>query len=392
MFLAITFLLNPQKVSAFSIESYLTYPSQLPIAVGYSYGDSHINYSAVTYADGYSTSRYVIYRNAVKQNIKYYDLIIYPYASTSVAQTMVDQRLIASIICAKSGYSGHGAYKLVVTEHVENGIGNAVNFEGMIGFSDLDYAEYVIVPNQINANDYLSHVGRNVSLSYTGYGYKYRGETESSTNEESYDYNAIFFKTKIPASGLTVYYGTDNGTVRACWLCFDPFKSYIEQTWPKYNVTYIDVVESVDGKVLGQYTRQEGLKDTVRGFNIGSDTSDNAYYKNYYLDSDTSAVVTGDGIRVYRIFKQCLQDIEGTIYWVDKDDKLGMRPKEVTIKLFQDGMLFDEVVVDGSNEKDTHLKISLFMTKRQVQNLNIQQKNILRQNTSQIMKQKILIR
>ena len=77
----------------------------------------------------------------------------------------------------------------------------------------------------------------------------------------------------------------------------------------KYPVTYIDKTQVTDesgnivDKVLGSETKDKDYGTTVRGNELGSDSSTGKYYTGYYYVEDTQKVVTTEGATVYRIFK-----------------------------------------------------------------------------------------
>ncbi len=130
--------------------------------------------------------------------------------------------------------------------------------------------------------------------------------------------------------------GTSNSTLTA---------NYIINQYP---VTYIDVVNSVNGKELGRTTKQINFNTNVRGSDLGNSTVDNAYYNGYHYVSDTSATVTTNGATVYRIFKT--KNIEKTVYivWDDNNNLNGFRPDKYKLKLKQNGVVINEVELSSN--------------------------------------------
>ena len=114
--------------------------------------------------------------------------------------------------------------------------------------------------------------------------------------------------------------------------------TYIEN---KFNVTYIDVENSINGTELGRQVVPKTYNSKVNGADIGSSTADNAYYYGYYLYDTTETVVNLSGATVYRIFKLRTINITGTVNWIDNSNKWSTRPNEVTISLYRDGTNVD---------------------------------------------------
>ena len=121
----------------------------------------------------------------------------------------------------------------------------------------------------------------------------------------------------------------------------------------QYNVTYIDVVGSTSGTQLGKTTKKVNYNSTVRGSDLGSNTSDNAYYNGYYYSSDTSATVSTSGATVYRIFKLRTIDKTSNLTWNDNNNKNGFRPSKYTLKLMRNGDLFKQVELTSSQTSYT---------------------------------------
>lgn len=121
----------------------------------------------------------------------------------------------------------------------------------------------------------------------------------------------------------------------------------------QYSVTYIDVIDSINGKVLGKTTSLVDYDSTVRGSDKGSNTADNAYYNGYYYDSDTSATVTTSGATVYRIFKQRMNTIAGNIIWEDWNNKNLSRPENVNLYINGSDGSKSSYVITGNNSQNT---------------------------------------
>ncbi len=108
----------------------------------------------------------------------------------------------------------------------------------------------------------------------------------------------------------------------------------------KFDVTYKDVVDSIDGEELGSQTQTIAYGSNVRGSDLGLDSNDNVYYNGYYYVSDTNAVVDENGATIYRIFKLRTTNKEVIINWNDDNNVDGLRPLNNTISLYQNGTLF----------------------------------------------------
>ena len=131
----------------------------------------------------------------------------------------------------------------------------------------------------------------------------------------------------------------------------------------QYNVTYIDVVDSINGTQLGKTTKKVNYNSTVRGSDIGSSTSDNVYYNGYYYSSDTSATVTTNGATVYRIFKLRTIDKTSNLTWNDNNNKNGFRPSKYTLKLMRNGSLFKQVELTSSQTSYTFSNLTKYDSK-----------------------------
>ena len=111
----------------------------------------------------------------------------------------------------------------------------------------------------------------------------------------------------------------------------------------KRDVTFIDVIDDINGQELGRTSKTYTYGQLVSGEDIGNDHSDNAYYNGYYYDSCTTATLLDKDITVYRIFKLRTFDIKGSVTWIDKDNEYNSRPDEVTIYLYRDGEVVNQV-------------------------------------------------
>ena len=176
-----------------------------------------------------------------------------------------------------------------------------------------------------------------------------RGTTKSIPNPTRTGYTFAGW-TKSSAftagslNGTTFTFGSSNGgtgTLTASWSA-NP-----------YTVTYIDVVDSTSGKQLNKTTKQVNYATSVRGSELGSNTTDNTYYKGYYYVSDTSATVGVNGATVYRIFKQRMSTVSGNIIWEDWNNKNSSRPDSVTLHINgSDGKTY-VFTIKGDNSKNT---------------------------------------
>ena len=102
---------------------------------------------------------------------------------------------------------------------------------------------------------------------------------------------------------------TDQGTTFTMPARDVTLKAIGTTTVNQYTVTYIDKTQVTDesgnivDKVLGSETKDKDYGTTVRGNELGSDSSTGEYYTGYYYVEDTQKVVTTEGATVYRIFK-----------------------------------------------------------------------------------------
>ena len=124
---------------------------------------------------------------------------------------------------------------------------------------------------------------------------------------------------KIGDGGTTIT-ATTNATYYAQWI------------EDKYNVTYIDVVNDINGEVLNKTIEEKNYGIKVSGEDKGTNVEDNYYYNGYYYVSSTSEIVDKD-VTVYRIFKLRTVEFSGTIYWNDWDNKNGSRPNNVVVSI-----------------------------------------------------------
>lgn len=170
---------------------------------------------------------------------------------------------------------------------------------------------------------------------FTKTGYSFTGWATSPTGNVAYGNNASVIN-------LTA---THNATINL----------YAKWNINQYTVTYIDVVDSTSGKQLGKTTKKFNYGTAVKGSDLGSDASDNKYYKGYYYVSDTTATVTENGATVYRIFKLRTSTINGNINWEDWNNKNLSRPDNVTLHIIgSDGNTYN-FEISGDNSKNTSI-------------------------------------
>lgn len=124
--------------------------------------------------------------------------------------------------------------------------------------------------------------------------------------------------------------------------------------------TYIDVVGSTSGTQLGKTTKKVNYNSNVRGSDLGSNTSDNAYYNGYYYFSDTSATVTTNDATVYRIFKLRTIDKTSNLTWNDNNNKNGFRSSKYTLKLMRNGALIKQVELTSSQTSYTFSNLTKY--------------------------------
>ena len=194
----------------------------------------------------------------------------------------------------------------------------------------------------------------------TNYTITYNLDGGSANNPSSYNIETDTFTLSNPTKNGYTFIGWtgSNGSTKQTSVSIAKGstgdKTYTAN-WNinQYNVTYIDVVGSTSGKQLGKTTKKVNYNSTVRGSDIGSSTSDNAYYNGYYYSSDTSATVTTSGTTVYRIFKLRTIDKTSNLTWNDNNNKNGFRPSKYTLKLMRNGSLFKQVELASSQTSYT---------------------------------------
>lgn len=170
------------------------------------------------------------------------------------------------------------------------------------------------------------------------YGASVRGadmgnSTATGAYYEGYDYVSDTSST-VTTSGATVY------------RYFSPHN---------YTVTYIDIIDSTNGKELGRQTALKPYGSTVRGSEKGNNTTDNTYYKGYYYVNDTSATVTTNGATVYRIFKLRTVDKTVTVKWEDYSNRHSSRPDRVTLLLMNGNSVAASYVLPGNSQASQNM-------------------------------------
>ena len=189
----------------------------------------------------------------------------------------------------------------------------------------------------------------------------------SANNKSSYNIETDTFTLSNPTkTGYTFAGWTgSNGTTKQISVSITKGstgnKSYTANyTINQYDVTYIDVIDSITGAQLGKTTKKVNYNSNVRGSDIGSSTNDNAYYNGYYYSSDTSATVTTNGATVYRIFKLRTIDKTSNLTWNDNNNKNGFRPSKYTLKLMRNGALFKQVELTSSQTSYTFSNLTKY--------------------------------
>ena len=189
----------------------------------------------------------------------------------------------------------------------------------------------------------------------------------SASNPSSYNIKTDTFtlsnptKTGYTFSGWTGSNGSTKQTSVSITKGSTGDKSYTANySINQYDVTYIDVIDSTNGTQLGKTTKKVNYNSNVRGSDIGSSTSDNAYYNGYYYSSDTSAIVTTNGATVYRIFKLRTIDKTSNLTWNDNNNKNGFRPSKYTLKLMRNGALFKQVELASSQTSYTFSNLTKY--------------------------------
>ena len=144
----------------------------------------------------------------------------------------------------------------------------------------------------------------------------------------------------------------------------------------QYEVTYIDVVGSTTGKVLGTSKENVNFGTQVTGASKGTDVTVGKYYAGYVYSSATTATVTTSGATVYRIFTAYDKTKYTVEHYVMKTDgtydtaatkvdstKTGTTDSEVTIANLKDstllvtnGIYYSYGQVDGKTVTSTTIK------------------------------------
>lgn len=198
--------------------------------------------------------------------------------------------------------------------------------------------------------------------------YNGNGNTGGSTASTAHTYDLAanlrtngFTKTGYSFTGWAtspngnVAYGNNASVINLTATHNATINLYAKWNINQYTVTYIDVVDSTSGKQLGKTTKKFNYGTAIKGSDLGSDTSDNKYYKGYYYVSDTTATVTENGATVYRIFKLRTSTINGNIIWEDWNNKNLSRPDNVTLHIIgSDGNTYD-FEISGDNSKNTNI-------------------------------------
>lgn len=147
-------------------------------------------------------------------------------------------------------------------------------------------------------------------------------------------YSFAEWNTKADGSGESYY---PNDTFKR----EDGLRLFAQWQVNQYPATYIDV--DSNGNEIGRTTKMVDYGTSVRGAEIGNDTSDNVFYNQYRYVSDTSATVTTEGAVVYRVFEFCETEAMVNLQWNDNNNADGFRPSKYKLKLKQNGKVIDEV-------------------------------------------------
>ncbi|MCR4851686.1 MAG: prealbumin-like fold domain-containing protein, partial [Lachnospiraceae bacterium] len=148
-----------------------------------------------------------------------YDLILYPFKIDRVYRFKVFN--CASATSGEpdgSGANTASGVRFLVTKPLEEDgyeIGEPIEWNGYIGFHDLDEGECWAVPNEWCTEEKLFHKGERLdSESYRKDSNctRFYGTTDSEGNEQAYNLNAVIFEANIPTNGSTLYYGEDRET------------------------------------------------------------------------------------------------------------------------------------------------------------------------------------
>ena len=230
------------------------------------------------------------------------------------------------------------------------------------GTSDIITSDYKMIwPS--NHTVYAIWVPINYTISYNLNG-------GSANNKSSYNIETDTFTLSNPTKNGYTFTGWtgSNGSTKQTSVSIAKGstgnKSYTANySINQYDVTYIDVVDSINGTQLGKTTKKVNYNSNVRGSDLGSNTSDNAYYNEYYYSSDTSATVSTNGATVYRIFKLRTIDKTSNLTWNDNNNKNGFRPSKYMLKLMRNGALFKQVELTSSQTSYTFNNLTKYDSK-----------------------------
>lgn len=213
-------------------------------------------------------NKYIIYRNAVKSGNNTYDLILYPYKGSAEATIQFNTNsgigLYSRYYISNDHRCNEYYCKIVVTTHVDSGKGTPINWNGMLGFYDMDVGEALIFKEKIDDTKPTTHIGKWVLL-HPRINYEYYGVAEQDKGGD-YNEKAIFFETTIPPSGFEIKSSAGkNGFVTS--LVFDALKDYAEKIISEKIKTY-EISFNINGgsgSVPSTITKEGTDTSTVMG-------------------------------------------------------------------------------------------------------------------------------
>ena len=251
---------------------------------------------------------------------------------------------------------------------------SAPNGKYFVGWSLSSSSNLVTYSNQQNVKNLTTINNEIVNLyaiwNLINYTITYNLDGGSANNKSSYNIETNTFTLSNPTKNGYTFIGWtgSNGSTKQTSVSIAKGstgnKSYTANySINQYDVTYIDVVDSINGTQLGKTTKKVNYNFNVRGSDLGSNTSDNAYYNGYYYSSDTSATVSTSGATVYRIFKLRTIDKTSNLTWNDNNNKNGFRPSKYTLKLLRNGSLFKQVELTSSQTSYTFSNLTKYDSK-----------------------------
>ena len=343
----------------------------------YSNGLYFKNYKFV--GDVYGSVKSAIYLKDSFDNMTTKLLTIYNIDNTKPTITKVENSkalgstsltITANDINTTLNKSGSGVSKYIITSSNTTPSEDDSNWQDSNVLKVTTPGTYYIFAKDLVGNISNAYEVKNVKVDYTLSVNPNGGSWNNSSSTQ--DFTITNGDTKTIANPSKVGYTFKNWTLNGTNAKFENsiftmgnVNASLVANWNinQYNVTYIDVVNSINGKQLGKTTKKVNYNSNVRGSDIGSSTSDNAYYNGYYYSSDTNASVTTNGATVYRIFKLRTIDKTSNLTWNDNNNKNGFRPSKYTLKLMRNGALFKQVELTSYQTSYTFSNLTKYDSK-----------------------------